>query len=279
MNGDINVLKIYFGDPYQISDDIVFYQPKIQDIIDFGDSEFWSMIYMFIGNTTYYKLWLWDNGVDWNKLSDYELFCQLVKALPNEKTKILFGDVDFSGFDLYKIPDPEPEPEPELNDDGTPKKLNIVQKNKLKMLEFERTVTFYNKEQDIEISAKIYHDLVSVMRETFKIKPKTEYAPSKVTKELLLEEERNLIKRAEKEKKDEPKSTLLPLISFCVNHPGFKYKTNELREIGIAEFMDSVRRLQVYESTRALLGGIYSGFADTSKIPKEQFDFTRPVEN
>ena len=279
MSGEVNSLKIYFGDPYEISDKITFHQPTIQQIIDSSESEFWAMVYMFIGNSTYYKLWLWDNGVDWNKISDYELFCQLVKALPLEKTEMMFGDIDFTGFDLYKIPDPPPEPEPEINEDGTPKKLNSVQKNKLKMREFERTVTFYNPEQDIEISADTYHDLATVMRETFKINPKTEYAPSKITKELLIDEERNLIKRAEAEKKDEPKSTLLPLISFCVNHPGFKYKTNELRDIGIAEFMDSVRRLQVYESTRALLGGSYSGFADTSKIPRDQFDFTRPINS
>jgi len=39
--------------------------------------------------------------------------------------------------------------------------------------------------------------------------------------------------------------------------------------------MDSVNRLQVYENTRALLGGSMSGFCDTSKIPKENFNFMR----
>lgn len=276
---NINPLKIYFGDPYEISDKIIFYQPTIQDIVDSNESEFWAMVYMFIGNSTHYKLWLWENGVDWNKISDYELFCQLVRGLPVEKTSVMFGDVDFTGFVLYKINDPEPAPEPELNDDGTPKKLNAVQKNKLQMQEFERTVTFYNQEQDIEITAKTYHELVAIMRETFKIKPKTEYSPNKITKELLIDEERAKLKRAESERKDVTESTLVPLISFCVNHPGFKYKTNELREIGISEFMDSVRRLQLYESTKALLSGSYSGFADMSKVPKDQFDFTRPIEN
>lgn len=275
---EINYLKIYFGDPYEVTDKIIFRQPYIQDIIDFGESDFWAMVYMFIGNTTYYKLWLWENKVDWNKLSDYELFCQLVKGLPVEKTSILFGDVDFTGFDMFVVPNPEPEPEPELNEDGTPKKLNIVQKNKLKMREFERTVTFYNPEQDIELSAKKYHELVTVMRETLRIDLKTEYASNKMTKELLIDEEKAKLRRAEKENQDGKTSSLLPLISFCVNHPGFKYKTSELRNIGISEFMDSVQRLQVYESTRALLGGSYSGFADMSKIPKDQFDFARPLE-
>ena len=30
--------------------------------------------------------------------------------------------------------------------------------------------------------------------------------------------------------------------------------------------MDSVQRLQVYESTRALMSGMYSGMLDTSKM-------------
>ena len=48
-------------------------------------------------------------------------------------------------------------------------------------------------------------------------------------------------------------------------------------DVGIVEFMDSVQRLQVYESSRALLAGSYSGFVDTSKIDKSQFDFMRDI--
>ena len=51
-----------------------------------------------------------------------------------------------------------------------------------------------------------------------------------------------------------------------VNHHGFKYKLNELKEVGIFQFMDSVKRLQTYESVTALMKGMYSGFIDTSKI-------------
>ena len=51
-----------------------------------------------------------------------------------------------------------------------------------------------------------------------------------------------------------------------VNHPGFKYKKNELIDVGIVEFMDSVQRLQLYENVTALMSGVYSGMLDTSKI-------------
>ena len=68
------------------------------------------------------------------------------------------------------------------------------------------------------------------------------------------------------------------MISACVNHPGFKYKKNELREVGYVEFFDSIKRLQIYEVTKALTHGSYSGFCDTSKIPKEDFNFMRNVD-
>lgn len=268
---NINELKLYFGDPYQINDQITLYQPSINEIIEYGEAEFYSVLYMFIGNSTYYRLFLWDNGIDWNKISDYELFCNLVSSLPLEKTKVFFGDIDFSKFSLYLKEDTEPEEEPDPD-----KKLSVIEKNKLGFRKFERTHTLYNEEQEIEISSDVYHDLVTVMRRMFEMTPKTEYTIGKTSKELIIEEERAKILRASKE---DSQSTLLPLVSFCVNHPGFKYKTSELRDIKINEFMDSVKRLQVYESTHALINGSYSGFCDTSKIPKEQFNFMRPINS
>ena len=68
---------------------------------------------------------------------------------------------------------------------------------------------------------------------------------------------------------------LLPMISFCLNHPGFKYKKEELKNMGIVEFNDSVQRLLIYESTGALMKGVCSGFVDTSNINREEFNFMR----
>ena len=75
----------------------------------------------------------------------------------------------------------------------------------------------------------------------FNLHFKVEHAKNKATKEAMIwEDEMNLNTELQnKEKKDIPKSFLLPLISSMVNHPGFKYKTSELKQIGIfaAEMM------------------------------------------
>lgn len=83
--------------------------------------------------------------------------------------------------------------------------------------------------------------------------------------------------KARKASNEGYKSMLFPLVSACINHPGFKHTLKDLWDVGIFEFMDSVNRLQIYENTRALLAGSMSGFCDTSKIPKDNFNFMRDI--
>lgn len=265
-SSEISLLQLYFGDPYQVSDKILVYQPTIGGILEydkkFGESEFWSMLNVFIGNTTSYRLLLWDMGIDWNEISDFQLFSLLIKTLKVENTEILFGDLDLSSFDAYikQIP----------NEDKSDNKEELEPKQEM---------ILWNPELDIEITEDIYKNIALYIRTMFNIFPKVEKAKGKTTKKWIIEEDRMNLANA---KKEDTTSTFLPLIESCCCHAGFKYKKNELREVGIYEFMRSVQRLQVYESTTALLKGMYSGFIDTKGIDKEEFDFMRdikPVKN
>ena len=242
-------LKMYFGDPYLLECErghIEILQPSIGDILDFGEKEFYATLNVFVSNPTSYRLQLWDMGIDWNKISDYELFCMLIKGVNAEATKLLFSEVDFQSFELYN-----------------------------KTVGEDTVLTLYSAEQNIEITEDKYMQMAEYLRLMFNIYPKTEKAKGKTTKEWIIEEDRmNLLKNNNKSSK----SVLLPLISSCVNHPGFKYKLNELREVGIVQFMDSVQRLQIYESTVALNSRMYSGMCDLSKIDKKLFNFMRDID-
>ena len=242
-------LKMYFGEPYNVVYDggeIEIIQPTIGDILYFGERNFYSMLYIFIANTTSYRLQLWSMGVDWNKISDYELFCMLIKSLDVESTKVLFGELDFSLFDLYSKKEDDTE-----------------------------VITLYNKEQQIEIDENTYKCIAEYLRLMFNIYPKVEKAKNKATKEAMIwEDELNLANS----KKEFNKSMLLPLVSSCVNHPGFKYKLEDLKDMGIVQFMDSVQRLQIYESTTALMKGMYSGMIDIKGLDKDALNFMRNID-
>ena len=249
---DFDRLKMYFGEPYTVKcevGEIQITQPTIGDILVFGESAFYSMLNTFVTNPTSHRLQLWDIGIDWNKISDYELFCMFIKGLDNQATKLLFGDVDFQLFELCI----------KRSEDGT------------------EVATLYNKPQNIELNEEAYSCMAEYLRLMFNIYPKVEKAKGKATKEAMIDEDRINLNVALK-KQTKSKSMLLPLISACVNHPGFKYKLNELKEVGIVQFMDSVQRLQIYESTVALNSGMYSGMCDMSKVDKKLFNFMRDID-
>lgn len=239
----IDRVKLYFERPIEINQSILINQPTVGSIIDFGEDEFYSMLYKFIGNTTMFRLSLWKNGIDWNQITDYELFWATVVKFTPKDTRLLFGDLDFSKFKALPI------------QDGDTQK-----------------VVLYNAEQMALIDEDIYKKIATALRIMFNFTPKNEFARGRLTKEAIIwEDEEN----AKKREKEGDTSFLLPIISGCLNHPGFKYKKKELEEVGIYEFMDAAQQIQVYESATALLKGAYSGFVDTSKINKEEFNFMR----
>lgn len=242
---------MFFGEDYKVAEGIVISQPTIGDIMTFGEEKFNQVLNPFVVNPTSLRVVLWQQGKDWTEMSDYELFYQLIlqlKPTPNE-TSLIFGDLDFSKFNLYKR---QNEIDGELVED----------------------IVLLNHEQNVLIDEEVYNHMSSYLRTMFNIFPKAEKAKGRTTKEWMIEEDIMNSKVP-----TEKKSSLLSMISFCLNHPGFKYKKSELKDLGVVEFYDSVQRLLIYESTSSLMKGIYSGFVDTSKIEKKEFDFMREFKS
>lgn len=258
---DFDELKMYFGEDYWVTDKICIHQPKIGDILEFGDTKFYTMVNTFCSNPTTYRLQLWEKGIDWNKISDYSLFCLLIKGFTPKETSLLFGGINFSQFELMHD-----------NVSNSEILINISRDENGNMIPV-------NYEDAIIIDEFVYTKLVKYLRVMFNIQPKIEHAKNKATKEAMIwEDEMNKkLEHDKKKQEDIPKSYLLPLVSALVNHPGFKYKTNELKDIGIVQFMDSVKRLQVYENTTALLKGMYSGMIDVKNINKKDLNWLKDL--
>lgn len=251
-------LKMYFGEPFEVGNGLIIHQPTVGQILEVGEQDFYAMLYVFISNPTTYRLQLWDLGIDWNKISSYTLFTMLIKSVNSNVAKVIFGDVDFKGFEIYA------KTVQKTDDDGEKIEVQIP--------------TLYNTATDMELSEDDYTLISEYLQTMFNIFPKVEKAKGRSTKEAIIEEDRmNLAMRQKKDDSDD--SSLLSLVSACVNHPGFKYKLQELRDVGICQFMDSVQRLQVYESSTALMKGMYSGFVDGSKLNANDYNWMRSLAN
>jgi hypothetical protein len=251
-------LKMYFGEDYEVVPNIKISMPTIGDILEIGEENFYRALSPFLYNSTSIRLFLWENKIDWCKIKDIEVFSMLIPTVEKDPLKLLFKNIQFDDFKLLNL-------NALLRAIGSFE--NISENND------EQRLCLFSASQNLLISEDDYMVIAEYIRTMMNIHPKVEKAKGKTAKSWMIQEDRMNLSQ----KKDSDNSTLLPLISTCVNHPGFKYKLKELKEVGIYQFMDSVQRLQIYESSRALLDGSYSGFCDTSKIDKENFNFFRNI--
>lgn len=253
MKIEFDRLKMYFGEPFEIDLEsalgkITVYQPTIGDVVEVGEGKFLSTLNVFVANTTMYRLMLWDSGLDWNEISDFQLFVLLKNMIDFNASKLLFGDLDWNEFQ--------------------PMFRNIDDNN--------QALVLVNEKQNIEINEEVYEYFHQYIQTMFNMKPEDEFTEDKILKKWWIDKDRRKTDR--EAKKDDKKSvSLVSQISAYINHPGTKYKLSELKEVGVCEFYDSIQRLQIYESTTALMKGMYSGMIDSKNIKPEDYNFMKDI--
>lgn len=238
---DFDELGMFFGEDYKINEYITVHSPTIGEIVEFGERNYYQMLSALISIPSDRKSQLDDIGIDYEDIDDFTFFYMLTRGLTYENTRLLLGDVDLSKMELCK---------------------NV---------ENEQLVMF-NKNTGEILDDLAYKKLVGYLRKYHNITPKVEKAANKTTKKILIELDREKIK---KEFEKEYKSILKPLISAMMRYPGFKYKSRELKECSLYEFMDTVQGAQIYVNSTSLLQGSYSGWVDTSKINKKEMNWLR----
>lgn len=232
-------LKMFFGENYVINESITIYECSVGDIVDFGEKYFFEAVAPFVGNPTTHRLQLWDLGVDWNEIDDFDLFCMLIPSVPPEISCIVFGRYDFTNLQLMMRKDTQEH-------------------------------VLYDPVTDTLIDKATYIMMREYIRMALNQYPKLQKARGKQTKLAIIDGDRMNIRNHQRMvrmgKEKESSSYLFSLISTMLITPGFKYKKSELKQCNIVEFMEYVSRFQVWKSTESLMQGMYSGFLDTSKI-------------
>lgn len=238
---DVDTLQLYFGDDYVINDSIKITQPTIGQVVDYGEAAYFSTVHTITAIPSDMKSQLWDMGLDWCEVDDFELFMILSQTLVPDRTNILFGDLDFSKLRPFKN-----------NQNGD--------------------IVLADKETGLIIDKMIYLRIVAYLRKLHNITPKVEKAANKMTKKVLIEEDRQKILHA----KDKPfKSYLLPLISAVKVKQG--YTKDYVRNMGLYEFFDDISRMQLINNADHLLSAAYAGTIDMKKINKAELNWMKEL--
>lgn len=240
---DIDELIVYKGVDYKISDRIILHQPTLDEICLYGEKQYYQLIHTLTSVGADLKWQLDDIGVDYTKISDFELFSSLlIKSYTKVQTSILFGDLDFENFELFTN-----------SNNG---ELCLAQKY---------------EDEWIIIDEYTYLLIMDYLRKAHGLKRNNKLPANESTRQVLIDDDREeyLIN------KDKPyQSQLLNLISTMVNSDGFKYNHNEVWDMKICAFMDSVRRITKIKNADMLLQSGYSGYGiDLKKIDNKQIDW------
>lgn len=240
----VDPLQLYMGYDYKINDNIIIHQPKMRDITNVGEQEYFSMVYTICANPTDMKVKLWDIGIDWCEIEDFDLFMMLAQNMTQERTKLLFGDLDLSRMRQFRN-----------KENGE--------------------IVLADPETGAIIDKLIYMRIVDYVRKMHKIKPTpVKHAKNKYTKQAMLDYARQ---QEELHAKEGYKSYLVPTISALQCRMG--WTKDYILDMGIVEYFEVVSRTQIINEADHLLSGVYAGTVDLKKVKNgnEKLNWMREI--
>ena len=232
----IDQLKLFRGDGYQLNSKIKIEQPTLDEIVGFGEQQYFGMVRTVCSTPADRKVEIWDKlHIFWEQMDEYELFLSLFQTLRKTDVSILFGDLDVSSFKLATHPDTQ--------------ELVLVNKD------------------HVVIDRAIHKLMTDYLRQIHKLKKNVDTGFNDATRKIMIEDDRDEMAM---QMRKPFSSLLLPLISSLTNCPEFKYRWDDVWTLPIGVFMDSVERVQKHKSYSFVMQGIYSGCIDLKKLDKKE---------
>ena len=164
---ELDEMKLYRGkEDIVITPKIIVTQPKLEQIIEFGEKRYFSAMHTLTGVGADFKWQLMDYfNIDYTTIGDYELFVKLIAPAVSSKKRV---------YEAWKK---DPEKYKKELDALTPELLEDMLVNPLKLIlkdidladfvpckVYDDEVVLYNVERDITIDKAVYSQMVDVVR-------------------------------------------------------------------------------------------------------------------
>lgn len=241
MNKSIDELKYSIsGDNYVINKHITISIPYVFEVKDFGEEAYLSVLNLFTRKPYDIAVELDDKGVDYQSISDWELFLSTASKIPIEFSCILFGKLNFADF-VQQV----------NNENGM---ICLVNK--------------YNSQ--IRIDEAIFNKIVKYLRYMHFISEKVEYdVGNAMAKKFLIDRMRRKKKKYLKDLelgKIKSTSQLSNMIKYCVNNSNFKYDYSTVMNLKLNLLFESYYFMIHSNERDNVMSGIYHGTIDTTKM-------------
>ena len=227
------------GKSFELDENIKINNPTLEEIFDFGEEKYFSVVLNFISKPCDFKIQLSDLGIDFETIDDFEFFGIMVKNISPDESRILFGDLDFTKLDLY------------------------IKENQEKIIKYENIIIN-------ELSYNLISEFIRKMN-GLPVKKPEKYANEHV-KQYIMEVERTKLRHA---KKEPFKPMLIPLVSGLVNCSESSYSYSSVMQLTISQLHDAISRVNKVKNYNHVVQGIYAGTLQSDKINQDDINWLK----
>lgn len=245
----MNSLDYMFGASLEIGG-MKIRNPTIQDIIDYGEDRYEATVGLFMLKPSDMMVVLDDNGIDYTKVANYDLFTILTaETITSEDNSTVRDNLAW----LTGVPD-----------------FSMVydEANDMLVLRSEST--------GCVIDRAVYNQIRSYLYKINVRKDEETYNPgNETTRAFLIKEERRKMKRNQKKKSDY--SNLANVISCVVFGSNGSITYSNVRELNIWQLYEGFARINKIKLYDFNMFGYYSGSIKASDFKKslEKIDWTK----
>lgn len=220
----------------QITDQLSLRIPTVGEILE-NESAYFSLVSIMTSTPFQYMVQLDDLGIDYTKITDYEMFQIFFPVYAKQDISIVFGDLDLSDIGMY-------------HDHSVD--LDVL----------------YSPSTDTKIDEFVYFNMARCMRQVNLLKYERKKPKGEKNKKYFLEKERRHLKNLEvmRKRKEFEQSEFEKLIVALVNNNHFKYDYNSVLTLPIYNFYQSFQQIQHEINFNNVMRGVYAGTIDTNKL-------------
>lgn len=234
----VSTRHLLYANEIKITDRIGIAIPTVGEVLD-NEDEYYGMVGGLTAMPIDLMVQLDDAGIDFTKITPYELFLMTFAGLRGKDTKLIFGSLDLSLF------------EPAISDD-------------------EKDIVLVDKSNAIVIDKMVYEMIASALREIHHLEKNNRRPGNEEAKKYMLERAR---KKAKRKKKGAEDSQLESLIIAMVNAEQYKYDFEGTRKLSIYQFNESVRQVVKKVDFTSRMYGVYAGTVDTKKLSQDDLNW------
>ena len=232
-----STINLLYKREYDITDKIKIIIPTVGEVVD-NEDDYYTIVSSLTAMPIDMMLQLDDIGIDFAKITEYELFLILFQGLKFQDTSLVFGDLDLGKFER-----------------GINENTNDM--------------VLIDRENDIVIDRSVQNKIAETLRKIHHIEKDRRMPANEDAKKYMLERARTKAKRKKRTKTSE----LEDLIIALVNAEQFKYDFEGARNLTIYQFNESVRQIVKNKNYEHIMHGVYSGTISTKDLSQDDMNW------